>query len=141
VSELRRLLNEFKAFALRGNLIELAVAVILGLAFNRVVQALADGILMQLIAAIFGEPNFNRLTFDVSGTPIYYGRFITAAIQFVLVALALFFVVRAVNRLLHPQGAPADPPKTRECPYCFTPIALVATRCSACTSRVDPITA
>jgi large conductance mechanosensitive channel len=95
---------------------------------------------MQLIAAVFGQPNFNRLTIDVSGTPIYYGRFITALIQFLLVALALFFIVRAVNRLLHPQGAPADPPKTRECPYCFTPIARVATRCSACTSRVDPIT-
>jgi large conductance mechanosensitive channel len=137
---MRGLLNEFKAFAFRGNLIELAVAVILGLAFNAVIQALANGILMQLIAAIFGQPNFNRLTIDVSGTPIYYGRFITALIQFLLVALALFFVVRAVNRLLHPQGAPADPPKTRECPYCFTPIARVATRCSACTSRVDPIT-
>lgn len=138
---MRGMLNEFKAFALRGNLIELAVAVILGLAFNAVIQALANGILMQLIAAIFGQPNFNRLTIDVSGTPIYYGRFITALIEFLLVALALFFVVRAVNRLLHPQGAPADPPKTRECPYCFTPIARVATRCSACTSQVDPITA
>jgi large conductance mechanosensitive channel len=137
---MRRLLNEFKAFAFRGNLIELAVAVILGLAFNSVIQALADGILMQLIAAIFGKPNFSNLTFDVNGTPLYYGRFITQLINFLLVALALFFVVRAVNRLLHPQGAPADPPKTRECPYCFTPIARVATRCSACTSRVDPIT-
>jgi large conductance mechanosensitive channel len=135
-----RLLNEFKAFAFRGNLIELAVAVILGLAFNAVIQALANGILMQLIAAIFGQPNFNNLTFEVNNTPIFYGRFINALIQFLLVALALFFVVRAVNRLLHPQGAPAEPPKTRECPYCFTPIARVATRCSACTSRVDPIT-
>jgi large conductance mechanosensitive channel len=104
---MRGTLNEFKAFAFRGNLIELAVAVILGLAFNAVIQALANGILMQLIAAIFGQPNFNRLTIDVSGTPIYYGRFITALIQFLLVALALFFVVRAVNRLPSPTRCPS----------------------------------
>lgn len=132
------MLKEFKAFALRGNLFDLAVAVILGLAFNAVVQALVNGVLMQLIAAIFGQPNFNSLSFSLNGTPIRYGLFLTALVSFFLVALALFFIVRAANRMLQPQGAPPEPPKTRECPYCFTPIALDATRCSACTSKVEP---
>jgi large conductance mechanosensitive channel len=134
------MIAEFKAFAFRGNVIELAVAVILGLAFNRVVQALVDGILMPLIAAVFGQPNFNNLYISVGEAKIRYGLFITAVVEFLLIALALYFIVRAVNRLLHPEGAPAEPPKTRECPYCFTAIPLVATRCSACTSQVEPIT-
>lgn len=134
------MIAEFKAFSFRGNLIELAVAVILGLAFNQVVQALVSGILMPLIAAIFGQPNFNALYISVGEAKVRYGLFITALVNFLLVALALFLIVRAVNRLVHPQGAPAEPPKTRECPYCFTAIPLVATRCSGCTSQVDPIT-
>jgi large conductance mechanosensitive channel len=134
------MIAEFKAFAFRGNLLDLAIAVILGLAFNEVIQALVSGVLMPLVAAIFGQPNFNSLHIDVGEAQILYGRFLTALVQFFLVALALFFVVRAVNRLLHPQGAPADPPKTRECPYCFTAIPLVATRCHGCTSQVEPLT-
>jgi large conductance mechanosensitive channel len=134
------MIAEFKAFAFRGNLIELAVAVILGLAFNQVVQALVNGILMPLIAAIFGQPNLNALYITVGEARVRYGLFLTALVHFLLVALALFLIVRSVNRLLHPQGAPAEPPKTRECPYCFTAIPLVATRCSGCTSQVEPIT-
>jgi large conductance mechanosensitive channel len=136
-----KLIQEFKAFAFRGNLLDLAVAVILGLAFNAVVHALVDGVLLQIVAALFGTPNFNDLSFELNGAPIRYGLFLTALATFLLTALALFFVVRAANRLLHPQGAPATPPKTRECPYCFTPIAREATRCAACTSAVEPATA
>jgi large conductance mechanosensitive channel len=137
---MRRMTAEFKAFAFRGNLIDLAVAVILGLAFNAVVQALVNGVLMPLIAALFGQPNFNSLYITIGDARIRYGLFITAVVQFLLIALALFFIVRAVNRMLHPRGAPAEPPETRECPYCFTAIPLVATRCSGCTSQVEPIT-
>lgn len=137
---MRKIIAEFKAFAFRGNLIDLAVAVILGLAFNQVVQSIVDGVLMPLVAAIFGQPDFDSLHIDVGEAAILYGLFLTALVKFFLIALALFFIVRAVNRLLHPQGAPAQPPKTRECPYCFTVIPLVATRCSGCTSQVDPIT-
>jgi large conductance mechanosensitive channel len=133
------LIQEFRNFALRGNLLELAVAFILGLAFNDVVQALVDGVLLQLIAAVFGRPDFSSLTFSIGDTPIRYGDLLTALVGFLLVALALFLVVRAANRALHPRGAPAEPPRTRECPYCFTPIALEATRCSACTSEVEAL--
>jgi large conductance mechanosensitive channel len=133
------MIREFKAFALRGNLLDLAVAFILGIAFSAVVQALVDGILMQLVAALVGRPDFSSLSFDLDGTPIRYGVFLTALVNFFIIAFVLFLLVRAANRVLHPHGAPAEPPKTRECPYCFTPIALVATRCSACTSEVEPV--
>jgi large conductance mechanosensitive channel len=132
-----RMVDEFKAFAFRGNLLDLAVAVILGLAFNAVIQSLVNDVLMPIVAAIFGQPNFNRLAIQIGEARILYGSFLTALINFLLVAFALYLVVKAVNRMLHPQGAPAEPPKTRECPYCFTPIALQATRCSACTSQVE----
>jgi large conductance mechanosensitive channel len=132
------MVQEFKSFALRGNLLELAVAFMLGLAFNAVVQALVNGVLMQLVAAFVGRPDFAGLSFDVSGTPIRYGLVLAALINFLAVAAVLFFFVRAANRALHPRGAPAEPPTTRECPYCFTPIALDATRCSGCTSQVKP---
>jgi large conductance mechanosensitive channel len=133
-----KLLAEFKAFALRGSLIELAVAVILGLAFNMVVQALADGVLMQIIAAVFGQPEFSDLSINVDDTPIRYGLFLTALVNFALVALVLFFVVRALNRLMRPRGAPEQPPPTRECPYCGTVVPVKATRCSGCTSNLEP---
>ena len=133
-----KLVDEFKAFAFRGNLLDLAVAFVLGLAFNTVVQALVEGVIMQLVAALFGRPNFDSLSFTLNGTPIRYGLFLTALVIFAIVAFTLFFVVKAANRMLHPHGAPAEPPKSRECPYCFTPIALEATRCAACTSEVEP---
>jgi large conductance mechanosensitive channel len=132
-----KLVDELKAFALRGNLLDLAVAFVLGLAFNAVVQALVDGVIMQLVAALFGRPNFDSFSFTLDDTPIRYGLFLTALVTFALIAFTLFFVVKATNRMLHPRGAPAEPPKTRECPYCFTPIALEATRCAACTSEVE----
>jgi large conductance mechanosensitive channel len=132
-------IREFKTFALRGNLLDLAVAFILGLAFNAVVMALVNGVLLQIVAALFGRPDLDTLSFDLNGTPIRYGTVLTALVNFLLVALVLFFVVRGANRILHPQGAPADPPRTRECPYCYTPVALDATRCSACTSKIEPV--
>ena len=134
---MRRMLDEFKAFAFRGNLIDLAVAVILGLAFSAVITALVDHVLMPIIAAIFGQPNFSSLVLDIGEGEIRYGLFLNALVSFLLIALALFFVIRAVNKMMHPRGAPAEPPTTRECPYCFTPIAVQATRCSACTSQVE----
>jgi large conductance mechanosensitive channel len=102
-----------------------------------VIQALVDGVLLQLVAAAFGRPDFDRLALDLNGTSVRYGLFLTQSVNFFLVALTLFVIVRAANRALHPQGAPPEPPKTRECPCCLTPIALEATRCSACTSAVE----
>ena len=128
------MLKEFKNFALRGNVIELAVAVILGLAFNAVVQSLVNDVILNLIAAIFGEANFNDLTFTVGEGVIRYGAFITALVNFLLIALVLFFIVKAMNRAM---GVKDEPPKMAECPFCKSSIPVAATRCPACTSDVS----
>ncbi|MGH2723850.1 MAG: large conductance mechanosensitive channel protein MscL [Actinomycetota bacterium] len=130
------MLKEFKAFALRGNVLDLAVAVILGIAFGAVVASLVDDVLMNLIAAIFGQPDFSELTFTVNDSVIRYGSFINALVNFLLISLALFLVVRVVNRAM---GVRKDePPAMRECPFCRTSIPVAASRCSACTSQVEP---
>ena len=130
--------KEFKEFALRANVLELAIAVILGLAFGAVITSLVDDVLMNLIAALVGEPDFSDLTFTVGDAVIRYGAFLTALVNFLLVALALFLVVRAINRATR---KPADEePTVRECPFCLSTIPSRATRCSACTMEVQPVT-
>jgi large conductance mechanosensitive channel len=131
-------LKEFKKFALRGNVVELAVAVILGLAFNAVIQSLVDDILMNLIAAAVGRPDFSKLTFQLGDAVIRYGAFLTAVVNFLLIAFALFLVVRAMNRWF---GKEDEPPKMAECPFCKTSVPVAATRCPACTSELTPQTA
>jgi large conductance mechanosensitive channel len=131
-------LREFKKFALRGNVVELAVAVILGLAFNAVIQSLVNDVLLNLVAAALGEPDFSQLTFTVNDAVIGYGAFITAVVNFLLVALALFLVVKAMNRVM---GTTEEPPKMAECPFCKTSVPVAATRCPACTSELTPQTA
>lgn len=93
------MIDEFKAFVLRGNILELAVAVILGTAFAAVVASFTDGVLMPIIAAIFGKPNFDSLTLDIGDGVVLYGTFLTAVVNFLIVALALFFVLKAATRL------------------------------------------
>ena len=128
------MLREFRAFVMRGNLLELATAVILGLAFNAVIQSLVGDILMNLIAAVFGEPDFAGLSFTINDAEIRYGAFINAVITFVLVALALFLVIKAYNRTQRPKTV--EEPATRECPFCFSAIPEPAKRCPFCTSDV-----
>jgi large conductance mechanosensitive channel len=132
------MLSEFKKFALRGNVVELAVAVILGLAFNAVIQSLVDDVLMNIIAAAVGEPDFSELTFQLGDAVIRYGAFLTAVVNFILIALALFLVVKAMNRIM---GKEEEPPKMAECPFCKTSIPVNATKCPACTSQLQARTA
>ena len=130
--------KEFKEFAFRGNVIELAIAVIIGLAFGAVISSLVDDVLMNLIAAIFGQPDFSQLSFTVNDAVIRYGAFLNALVNFLLVALALFLIVKAVNRAMR---KPSDEePSVRECPFCLTSIPARATRCSGCTMEVQPVT-
>ena len=130
--------KEFKEFAFRGNVVELAVAVILGIAFGAVVASLVDDVLMNLIAAAIGQPDFSQLTFTVNDAVIRYGAFLNALVNFLLVALALFLVIKAVNRAIR---KPSDEePTVRECPFCMSSIPARATRCSACTMEVRPVT-
>lgn len=134
---MKNMLGEFKEFALKGNLIELAVAFILGLAFSAVVLSLVNDVVLQIIAAIAGQPSFDGLSIDLNNSTIRYGAFLTALINFLLIAFVLFLIVRAVNKLQRPnQETPA--PATRNCPFCLTVIPAAATRCSACTSEVAP---
>lgn len=99
------MLREFRDFIIKGSALQLAIGVILGIAFGAVVTALTDGVLMALIAAIFGKPDFDALAFDVNGTPIFYGRVLTALVNLVLIGGVLFLVVRMVNRVVPPPKA------------------------------------
>jgi large conductance mechanosensitive channel len=129
-----KMIDEFKAFALKGNLVDLAVAVILGLAFNAVVQSLVGDVVMQVIAALVGEPDFSELQFGLGDAEIRYGAFLTALFNFLLIAFVLFMIVKAVNRATRPQE---EPPAVHECPFCKTNIPMTASRCPACTSQLE----
>jgi large conductance mechanosensitive channel len=93
------MIKEFKDFITRGNVLDLAVAIVVGVAFTNVINAFAKGILMQLIAAIFGTVDFEALSFKINGTPILYGAFLTVLINFVIVAFAMFVVVKGINTM------------------------------------------
>ncbi|MGH2734676.1 MAG: large conductance mechanosensitive channel protein MscL [Actinomycetota bacterium] len=136
---LSNIVKEFREFALKGNMIELAVAFILGLAFNAVVQALANGVVLNLVAALFGQPSFDSIAWVVNDTDILIGALLAALVNFLVVALVLFMIVKTINRLRRPAETPPEPPNTRECPHCLTAIPVQATRCSACTSEVEPL--
>jgi large conductance mechanosensitive channel len=129
------MIEEFKAFISRGNVLELAVAVILGAAFGAVVASFTKDILMQIVAAIFGQPDFSSLTFTLGNGVIAYGSFINTIINFLIVAFALFLVIKAYNRMRPPVPVPT---KTMECPYCLSAIPVGATRCPNCTSELTP---
>lgn len=131
------LLSDFKAFVLRGNVLELAVAVIMGLAFNAVVQSFVDDVLMNLIAALFGQPDFSNLTWTVGEGEIRYGAFLNAVVNFLLVALALFLIVKAFERARRLRGERTEPPEVKRCAYCTTSIPAKARRCPACTSDLE----
>src|SRR5512147_274961 len=96
------MLREFRDFILKGNVLDLAIGVILAVAFGAVIVAFTEGVLMALVAAIVGKPDFNRLAFDLNGTPIQYGRVLTALVNLVLVGGSLFLVVKAVKRVNRP---------------------------------------
>jgi large conductance mechanosensitive channel len=129
--------KDFRAFLLRGNLVDMAVAIVIGLAFVAVVTAFVADLVTPLIAAIAGEPDFSALTFTINGSEFLYGAFINAVLAFVMVALVLFFfVVKPVNALAT-RRAPADPDSpTRQCPECLSEIPAAARRCAHCTSQV-----
>jgi large conductance mechanosensitive channel len=131
------MLKGFRQFLLRGNVIDLAVAVVIGGAFGAVVAALVKDLLTPLIAALVGKPDFSALTFEVNGSKFLYGDFINAVISFVLIAAAVyFFVVVPVNALtarMHRGEAPPDP-TTKKCPECLSEVPIAARRCAFCTS-------
>jgi large conductance mechanosensitive channel len=131
-------MKEFRAFALRANAIDLAIAVIIGAAFTAVISSLVKNIFTPLIAAIFHVPDFASLSFTIGTTPIVYGAFLNALITFILVALIVFFLIvkpsSAARRRLG--WDPPEDPKKAACPECTTEIPVEAKRCPACTSQL-----
>jgi large conductance mechanosensitive channel len=142
------MLKEFKEFAMRGNVLDMAIGIIIGAAFGKIISSLVGDVLMPPIGRLMGNLDFSNLFIALNGQAydslkaakdagaptINYGLFLNTVVDFFIVAFAIFILVRQINRLK--KEAPPAAPSTKECPYCFTQIALKATRCAACTSEV-----
>jgi len=139
--------REFKEFIARGNVIDLAVAVIIGAAFGKIITSLVDGVIMPPIGLALGKVDFSSLFIDLSGKSpisiadakakglpvIAYGALINDIVNFLIIAFVIFLIVKAVNRL---KAAPPPPANTKDCPLCLTAIPLAAKRCSACCADI-----
>ena len=144
--------KEFKAFALRGNVLDMAEGIIMGTAFGAIIKSLVDDVLMPPIGLLFGEVNFSDLfivlkdggspapyaslaaAHEAGAVTLNYGVFINAIITFLIIAMAMFLLIRSINRLEKKEEAPTAEPTTKACPYCFTEIPIQASRCPHCTS-------
>lgn len=145
------MLKEFKEFAMRGNVIDLAIGVIIGGAFGKIVSSLVEDVIMPLIGLLLGKISFANLFISLSGedysslaaakdagaATLNYGLFINAIVDFLIVAFVIFLVIKAINKLQKPAPVVEAPPTTKKCQYCFTEIAIEATRCPNCTSQLD----
>jgi large conductance mechanosensitive channel len=134
------LLTDFKKFLLRGNVVDLAVAVVIGAAFGALVTALVRDLLTPIIALIFGKHDFSSLTFTINNSTFAYGDFINYLIAFISIAAAVFFfVVVPVNKLMARRAK--DDPDTKECPECTSAIPAAARRCPQCTAQLEQVSA
>ena len=143
--------KEFKEFITRGNMMDLAIGVIIGGAFGKIISSLVSDILMPVLGLLLGKVDFTNLFVSLNGqkyatladaqaagAPTFnYGLFINNIIDFLIIALVIFLIIKGLNKLSKKKPAPA--PDTRECPHCFTSIAKKATRCPNCTSEVEPV--
>ncbi len=144
------MLQEFKEFALRGNVLDLAIAVIVGAAFGNIVTSFVNDILMPPVGMLLGNVDFTDLFITLSreryeslaaateagSATINYGVFINTVLDFVIIAFAMFLIVRQVNRLKRAKEAEPEDPTTKECPHCLSTIPIGATRCPQCTSQL-----
>lgn len=144
------MLKEFKEFALRGNVIDLAVGVIIGAAFSAIVTSVVNDIIMPLISAIFGKIDFTNLFVALNGesyatlaaaqeagAPVFaYGSFLTAVLNFLIIAFCIFLLVKGINKLSRKKETAPPAPTTKICPYCFSEVNIAATRCPNCTSEL-----
>lgn len=133
------ILNDFKAFLLRGNVVDLAVAIVIGVAFGAVVTAFVEDLITPLMAAVFGEPDFSALDFTINDSTFRYGDFINKVISFLTIAAAVFFfVVVPVNALMARAKKEAPPdPAVKRCPECLSDVPAEAKRCAFCTSQLS----
>lgn len=148
------MLKDFKAFAMRGNVVDMAVGIIIGGAFGTIVKSLVDDVIMPPIGVLLGNVDFSNLFVAVqAGDPagpyatlaqakeagavtINYGLFINSVVSFLIVAFAVFLLVRSLMKLQRKEEVAPPPPDKKECPYCLTKVAIKATRCSSCTSEL-----
>ena len=144
------MLQEFKKFALQGNVLDMAVGIIVGASFGKIITSIVSDVLMPPIGLLVGRVDFSSLFINLSGSPyvslaeakaagaptINYGLFLNNVLDFLIVAFVIFLLVRQINRLKSQKPAPAAAPTTRDCPRCFSSIPLRATRCAFCTSDV-----
>jgi large conductance mechanosensitive channel len=133
------MLKGFRQFVLRGNVLDLAVAVVIGGAFGAVITALVKDLLTPLIAALIGQPDFSAIAFTVNGSKFLVGDFLNALLSFVLIAAAVyFFVIVPVNAIAarRARGEPPSDPTTKKCPECLSEVAIAARRCAFCTSQL-----
>jgi large conductance mechanosensitive channel len=142
------MLKEFKDFAMKGNVLDMAIGVIIGGAFGKIVSSLVSDVMMPPIGLLLGKVDFSSLFINLSGTPqpsltaakaagaptINYGVFLQATFDFIIIAFVIFILVKQVNRLKKP--APTAAPTTKDCPQCLSTIPLKATKCAHCTSNV-----
>lgn len=148
------MLKEFKDFAMRGNVVDMAVGIIIGAAFGSIVTSLVADVIMPPIGLLLGNVDFSNLFFTLKegatagpyssvaqakaagAVTLNYGLFINAVISFLIVAFAVFMLIRAINKLKRPEEKPAAAPATKECAYCYSAIPIKAVRCPACTSEL-----
>jgi large conductance mechanosensitive channel len=148
------MLKEFKEFALRGSVVDMAIGIVIGAAFGAIVTSLVNDIIMPPIGLLLGRVDFNNLYILLkAGDPappypsladaqaagavtINYGLFISAVLGFIIVAFVVFLIIRSINRMRREEEAPPPEPTTKECPYCFSEISIKATRCANCTSQL-----
>jgi len=144
------MLKEFKEFIMRGNVLDMAIGIIIGGAFGKIITSLVNDILMPPIGVLLGNVDFANLFINLSGKPyasladakaagaatINYGLFVNTVIDFVIVAFVIFLLIRAVNRMRREKETAPAAPTTKECPYCLSSIPIKATRCANCTSQL-----
>jgi large conductance mechanosensitive channel len=128
------MLKEFREFVMRGNVLDMAVGVIIGGAFGKIVGSLVNDILMPLVGSLMGGVNFSELSITVGSATIMWGLFLQTVVDFLIIAFVIFLIVKAANKMKK-APTPADP-TTRECPHCFSAISIKATRCPNCTSEL-----
>lgn len=134
---MKKFFSEFKTFIMRGNVLDLAVGVIIGAAFQAIVTSLTSDIISPILG-IFGGMNFDQLVFTINGATIGYGKFITAVINFLIMAFIIFLIVKLVNKIMSfgKKPEPEKEPTTKKCPFCCSEIDIKATKCPHCTSDI-----
>ncbi len=135
-----KMLKEFKEFIMRGNVMDMAVGVIIGGAFTAIVTSLTEDILSPFLG-LFGGKNFDSLTANFAGVTLYYGKFLTAILNFLIIALVIFLLVKGINKIMSIGKKKEEEPEptTKVCPFCCSEIDIKATRCPHCTSEVPEV--